>query len=358
MTFIKHATLPRDEQGNDPNDFRDDPGFIERIDRKKKPDLSWIGAFELTEQEVKELVDSDWIYENLIVHAHLIAIPASPGAGKTTILMHIAAEIAGEYEVVYVNADVGSGDVGTMQRMADEKGFHLLLPDMKAGLSIDDVVHKLIAMNQLDADYSNQVFFFDTLKKMVDVISKPKAKELYKVLRGLTAKGMTIILLAHTNKYDDTDGRPIYEGTGDLRSDVDELIYLIPKKNPDGSMTVSTDPISNTAKRRGTHQPITFEITQDRTVRRTDYVNTAQQVIAEKQREEDATVIEAITEAMEKDNYRQTEIVDWCREHHEIGRKSTEKVLRRYINGTNPLWTRKRGFQKNAWLYDLNKGEV
>ena len=38
------------------------------------------------------------------------------------------------------------------------------------------------------------------------------------------------------------NGKPIYEGTGDLRSDVDELIYFIPEKHEDGSMTVSTDP--------------------------------------------------------------------------------------------------------------------
>ena len=321
---------------------------------RREPDLNWISDFKLTDAEVSELTDPDWIYENLIIQGHLIAIPAIPGAGKTTIMLQIAGEIAPDYEVCYVMADTGQGEVKQMQAMADKAGFHLLLPDMKAGLSMDDVVNKITAMNELNADYSRYVFIFDTLKKMTDVINKSRAKELYKTLRGLTAKGMTIVLLAHTNKYTDLDGNPIYEGTGDLRSDVDDLIYFIPKKNDDDSLTVSTDPLSATAKRRGTHQPITFTITPDRKVSRADhYIDTAAVARAEHQREKDSTIIEAITEALQADKYRQAEIVDYCRVHHGIGRRSTEGVLRRYYKEPMPLWRRQRAFENNAWLYEL-----
>jgi len=69
--------------------------------------------------------------------------------------------------------------------------------------------------------------------------------------------------LAHTNKYDDKDGKPIYEGTGDLRNDFDELVYLIPVKNDDGSLVVSTllDKIRATGMKT-----YTFDITKDRQV--------------------------------------------------------------------------------------------
>ena len=53
--------------------------------------------------------------------------------------------------------------------------------------------------------FSGQVFIFDTLKKMTDVINKRAAKDLLATLRGLSTKGMTIILLAHTNKYKGAD---------------------------------------------------------------------------------------------------------------------------------------------------------
>ena len=320
---------------------------------KQAADLGWIENFKLTEQEVNELTDPKWIYENLLIQGHLLATPGAPGAAKTTIWLHIAGEIAVDYEVCYVMADVGSSDIKLMQRQADEHGFHLLLPDMKAGLSMQDVVRRITKMNEVNADYSRHVFIFDTLKKMTDVINKTKAKELYRILRGLTAKGMTVVLLAHTNKYNDAEGLPVYEGTGDLRADVDELIYFIPKKNPDGSLTVSTDPLSTTAKRRGTHQPITFNITRDREVSRADYVNTAAAVREEKQREEDAVIIEAITQALQAGKCKHTQIVAYCKERYGIGRRSTEPVLRRYRSGPFPFWERQKSLKDNAWIYEL-----
>lgn len=350
MTTIKTATLPRDERGNDPNDFRDDPEFVAKLAGKEKPRLGWIEGFKLTKEEAEELSNPEWIYENLIIQGHLIVIPAPPNGGKTTILMHIAGELAADYEVCYVNADVGSGDVKIMQAQADEKGFHLLLPDMKAGQSMDNVVGMITAMNEKDADYRNIIFFFDTLKKMTDVINKSKAKQLYKILRGLTAKGMTIILLAHTNKYNDGDGKPIYEGTGDTRSDVDELIYLISKKDEDGSMTVSTDP----DKVRGVFEPITFYISPDREVTRTNsFIDVASDIAAIRERERDSTIIEAITEVLQDGECKQVQIVDHCHEYHKIGRKPVERVLKHYCDPPNKLWNRRRAFEKNAWLYRL-----
>ena len=353
VTVIKRVRMPKDEKGNDPNDHRDDPEFVEKLNRKQLPNLGWIGKFKLTKEEAQELAHPEWIYEDLIVSGHVIAIVAAPGAGKTTIMLFIAGELAADYTVIYVNADVGQGDVKAMQAYANEKGFELLLPDMKVGLSMTDVVAQLEQMNSENADYRGIVFIFDTLKKMTDVINKARAKELYKTLRGLTAKGMTIPLLCHTNKYTDVDGNPIYEGTGDLRSDVDDLIYLIPKKN-DGSMTVSTDPLSSTAKRRGTHQPITFTITPERKVcREHGYVNTAAMARAERQREEDETIIDAITESLQAGKYRQTEIVGYCKESYGISRKATERVLTRYRSAPIHLWKREKGMEKNAWLYEL-----
>lgn len=318
---------------------------------RKKATLGWLNAFKLTEDEVNELVDPEWIYKDLIIKGHLIVIPADPGAGKTTIMLHVAGEIAGNYEVVYVNADVGSGDVKVMQHQADRKGFSLLLPDMKAGLSIMDVVNRLIEMNDDSMDYSGFVFIFDTFKKMVDVINKGKSKELFNTLRGLTAKGVTIVLLAHCNKYPDEDGHPIYEGVGDTRSDCDDLIYLIPKKNEDGSMTVSTDPLHPTAKRRGNHQPITFNLTAEREVSRADvYVDTQSQVADARQRQKDETIIDAINESIRAGSYRRTEIVGWCQERRIAGRRAVEGVLDRH---EGKLWTCQRGFQNNTHIYML-----
>lgn len=177
---------------------------------QKLDPLSWIDQFTLTDEEAAMIAEPEWVYPNLIIQGHVAVYPAPPNGGKTTIFSWIAGEISNKYQVFYVNADISGSDAKLMQAQAKENNFKLLLPDMKTGLSMNNVVDRLEVMNTQNQNYSNYVFIFDTLKKMTNIIQKDKAKSLYRTLRGLSAKGMTILLLAHTNKYNDAEGRPIY----------------------------------------------------------------------------------------------------------------------------------------------------
>lgn len=349
MTTIKQAILPKDPRGNDPNDWRGEQDFMAQIRPAETNGLNWTEQFTVTTEEAAKYDTPKWHYPNLIIKGHFIVIPAQPNGGKTTICMHIASELARNgLSVYYVNADVGQTDAKAMVEQADHGGFTLLLPDMKAGLSMQDVVDNLEQMNETGGDFSNVVFFFDTLKKMTDVINKSRAKELYKTLRSLSAKGMTIVLLAHTNKYADADGKPIFEGTADLRSDVDELIYFIPKRNEDGSMTVSTEP----DKVRGKFNPITFDILPDRTVcQRPEYVDVARAKKEQEQREADSPAIELITQAINAGELTEAKILAHVRNSGTgIGRRNVMRILARY---QGRIWGMERAFQNNAKQYFL-----
>ncbi len=353
MTKILEAVSPRDNKGNDPNDFRTDRRFLGRVlETAKQNDLDWTKAFTMSLDEANAIKSPEWVYPNLIIRGHLLAIPAPPNGGKTTILAWVSGEIASNYRVYYVNADISATDAKQAVIAAEAKNYTLLVPDMKAGLSMDNVIQKLVQMNDEGGDYSDIVFIFDTLKKMTDVINKSRAKELYKTLRGLTAKGMTIVLLAHTNKYSDADGKPVYEGTGDLRADVDELIYLIPQKRDDGSMVVSTDPLSSTSKVRGVFRPITFHITPDRDVSLApEFVDVASQNRIEMQREKDLPVIAAIESALDAGITSQTAILDHCKANHVFGWRVVQSVLKRWATGPDRLWDARKGFEKNRMDY-------
>lgn len=346
--------------GKDPNDAKDDKEFVDRLEkevskvsstliRKKKSIKEWAIGLTMTPEEANEISNPEWIYENLIIQGHLIAIPAEPNGGKTTILFQLAGDMVKKgYDVIYINADISGSDAKLMVKQANDTGVQLLLPDFK-GASMLKIVDQLIEFNDDETDFSGYIFIFDTLKKMTDVIQKQKAKKLYALLRSMTAKGATIILLAHTNKYKDNDGNPVFEGTGDLRSDVDELIYLIPDKKPDGSMVVSTKP----DKVRGAFEPISFEISATREVRQLgQFVDTAQLSKDKAQLEKDASVIELISEALIDGKPTQSEILKHCNPYG-VGRRACEIVLKRYRCGSNQLWKRERAFQKNAWNYEL-----
>jgi len=296
---------------------------------KVAPNFSWTESFTISEQEAKEISDPVWIYDNLIIQGHLIALPAPPNGGKTTILFEIACQLSEKgLNVIYVNADISASDAKNMIKTARERGVQLLLPEMKAGLSMKDVVDNFKKMNEQNADYSGYVVIFDTYKKMTDVISKSQSKEVLQILRGLTAKGMTIILLSHTNKYKDAEDNDVYEGTGDLRADVDELIYLVPQKNIDGSMTVSTRP----DKVRGDFDPVTFQISKDRQVTRSaEHIDVSAAIALKKDIEHDDDVINLIIQKLKSTTkVKRTELVAWVQSNTDIGRDSIIRILERW----------------------------
>ena len=310
--------------------------------------FAWTSEFTMTDAEIEDLADPEWVYENLIIAGHLIVIPAEPNAGKTTVLEWVCSRISDAYRVIYVNADISGGDAKIAYQRAKQGGYTLMLPDMKSGLSMDQVVANLEAMNESAADLSDVVMVFDTLKKMVDVINKREARQLYKTLRGLSAKGMTIILLAHTNKHKGDDGKPIFEGTGDLRADVDEMIYLIPLQHDDKSMTVSTEP----DKVRGQFERITFEIgpPPGRDVQQVDFVDVAKQRRHQAHLEADAEDIEIITTLLKGGSKKQGEIVAHCKDEG-LSRRRVLTLLKRYTRGDSALWVCRRGGEKNAAVY-------
>ena len=197
-------------------------------------------SMEVTEEIIQNIADAKFAWRQLIPQGHMIVFCAEANGGKTTLMVHISAEMSRDgYRVLYINADASASDIKYYKHHAMDYGYTLINPDLTNG-SADKVVDELRHLSTADSDFSKVVIILDTLKKFGDLMNKTKSKDFNSLLRTLTSKGMTVICLAHTNKYSDKDGKPMYEGTGDTRNDFDELIYLIPVRNPNGSTTVST----------------------------------------------------------------------------------------------------------------------
>lgn len=329
--------------------------FIRDPSESDSDPLNWTGEFTVTAEEVAEFGSPEWLIKNLIIRHHIVVLAADPGAGKTTICTNIAGELVkAGCRVVYVLADIGQSGVKHYHDMAEANGWDLLLPDIKVGQSMDSVVDRLVEMNATGDNFDGVVMLFDTLKKMVDVINKRSAKAIFQLFRSLTAKGLTIVLLAHTNKYTGEDGEPIFEGTHDIKTDSDDLIYLIPMKRDDGVIVASTKP-SN--KVRGAFEPITFEIGKDRSVVQLDnYIDTAAEVKAKHQLEADAVEIDAILDAIKAGNHKQSEIISYCKEQ-KISSRKVRRILPQYSQHCQiKMWYCTKGMN-NAWLYYLpNQG--
>lgn len=329
-------TLPTSSPGNE--------GVVPKVNQRLKG-LSSLLTLQTTDDMMSKIEHATFAWKKLIVQGHICAVVAKPNGGKTTIMTYAAGQMAQSgYQVLYVNVDAGAGDLKVYHDHAKNNGYTLIAPDMVEGKSARSVVAMLQEMADSGEELSNVVMIFDTLKKFAEVMSKTQGKVFYALLRKLTALGMTAVLLAHTNKYDDENGKPIYEGTGDLKSDIDEMVYLIPIKAEDGSITVSTD----VDKKRAATEDATFYISPTRVVTEAvAYVNTLDQAHALNQLSQDADAISFILESIHPNCQSLNQLVETSKKHSlGFSRKRLEEVLIRYCGEESAFhkWDREQGF--------------
>ncbi len=230
---------------------------------------SILEEFEVKQEYVDKLGEEEFLYDDLIISLHILVLIASSGGGKTTFLFfHVAAQLAKKgCTVWYIDADSPASDHRKMKAFADEHGFHFLIPDVNIGTSVDTLKQKITALANSKQDLSGYVFFFDTLKKFIDLMAKKSAKDFFVLMRKLTKLGATVVLPGHANKHRDSDGNLVFEGVGDVRSDTDDLIFFEKTKRADGSIDVTTVVDTDKgAKVRGIFKPFSFHIDQDRNV--------------------------------------------------------------------------------------------
>jgi hypothetical protein len=291
-------------------------------------------SMEVTEEIVKNIADAKFAWRRLIPEGHMIAICSKANGGKTTLMVHIAGDMAKDgYRVIYINADASASDIKEYKHHAMEYGYTLINPDLTNGTA-DKVIEELRFASTSKSDCSKVVIVLDTLKKFGDMMNKAKSKQFNSLLRTLTAKGITVICLAHTNKHDDKDGKPIFEGTGDLRNDFDELIYLIPIRNPDGTTTVST----LKDKTRADIRDESFVITADREVKLLEHhIDTLAISEWQKNLADDEQVIKFILEHISPISKTATELRTIAiNTNVKYSRNRLEGVLKRYSAGNSP----------------------
>jgi hypothetical protein len=300
----------------------------------------------LDTEDVKSMEEATFIIPNLIVRGHLHAFIAEANGGKTALMVHQAAKMAEiGFEVYYVNADAGPGDLKRHFAHAKQHNYEVIAPDAKQGGSPEQVVALFKQAASDGVNMSNAVFILDTLKKFTEVIQKSDAKEFYKLLRKLTVKGATVIMLGHSNKYRGEDGKQVYEGTADLRNDVDNLIYLNSVKNElTNRLEITTQP----DKIRADFQPRSFFVNlADRSIEEPDEVIQ----ILDKERQ---MALRYAKEAIGNGINTKVAITKFIKEKMELGKNRLLKFLDEFSSGPTPSIYAKAGGDKNAIVYSLN----
>lgn len=296
--------------------------------------ITKLRQFAVTQEQVDNMTETRMIWRALIALSHL-AVWAAPGnGGKTTIAKLAAAELSRDgFTVMFFQEDASAGDLPALFEHAKAHGYLLLNSTLNKG-SPQDQINTLYELIDTDADLANYVLFFDTMKKFVDVMQKGGAREFFQLMRSLTTRGATVVLLGHTNKHLGLDGKLIFEGVGDVRNDVDELLYIESTEDkPTAVVTMTIRP----DKVRCEVKETTFRL--DKNTMRVTVLESVIDVAAierrQRQLKDDADLITVVRGVLKNGAMPSTTLVAKVMSISGVGRPTASRIINRYL-GTDP----------------------
>jgi hypothetical protein len=309
--------------------------------------LDGLMRWAVTDEKVKDMQATRLIWRDLLAETHLITWMAPGNGGKTSLALFAAGELARDgFKVFFFQEDAASGDLPALQDHARNHGYTLLSSTL-AGTGTDEQVTYLRALGMAqDADgLRGAVFIFDTLKKYLDLMSKGGARDFFKMLRALTMRGATVLLLGHTNKHLGADGKRVFEGVGDVRNDVDELAYLeSTERDPLGRVTITLRH-DKTRSRVEVEASFLLDTSTREVTPLAAPVNVRALAEEKRQRDEDEPVIAVVRRALADGPVLFTSLRRTVAANSRIGEKAAAKVIERYLD---KLWDEDRKRANNA----------
>jgi hypothetical protein len=322
------------------------------------------------EMEKKMLADK-FVLGRIAIYGQATAIYAKPNTGKTLLTLWLliqavnAKSIAGT-DVFYINADDNYRGLVEKLKLAERHGFEMLAPGHN-GFEANLFVAYMQAMIR-DKTAHGKIIILDTLKKFADLMDKKTSTNFMNVGREFTANGGTLILLAHTNKNRDGEGKVVFGGTSDIVDDVDCAYTLDEVGSAQGKKSVLFENI----KARGdvdTEAGYAYSTAQGQTYeQRLNSIESLDKTTAEQakqerrtneQMEKDGAVISAILEALEQGHTLKTDLVDDAHRNGGFSKARVNKVLAAYTGsdyGKGHRWYIVPG-NRNAKTYSaLNQG--
>lgn len=290
--------------------------------------LAALEQWVVTDEQVQAMKSTRMIWRDIIALSHLSVWSAPGNGGKTTLAKFAAGELAPSYKVLFFQEDASAGDLPALHEHARAYGYQMLNSTL-AGSSSDDQIDVLRDLATRQVDLSGVVMIFDTMKKYADLMSKGGSREFFKLMRALTQRGATVVLLGHTNKHKGLDGKLIFEGVGDVRNDVDELIYIeATEKDPAGIVTLTMRP----DKVRCAVRPATFTLdTATMVVSALDQVvDVASVLSAQRRRDEDAPLTQRFCQLLAKGGMKHTDLINAVVRSTDATRSKVNAVFDRY----------------------------
>ena len=316
----------------------------------------------------KQMLADVFVLGRLALLGQVTHFYAAPNAGKTLITMWLLAGgiEAGTIEpgnVFYINADDSHKGLVQKTELAEKLGFEMLAPGYN-GFEIKQFSKYLKSMIE-ENSATGVILILDTVKKFTSLMNKNDAADFGTLLREFSLKGGTVIGLAHVNKHRNEDGKPVYQGTTDLKDDADCTYILDITKDGDEYRTVTftNDKNRGDVAREATYKYLckpsalwVEKYSSINTVGEDELERIKAQVETDRRLQKNAGCIDAIILALSSGPLIQGKVLSRVHESDGFSSKKTREVLKAHCGSKNhygQFWMEKKG-EKNASEYSLN----
>lgn len=286
-----------------------------------------------------KMMADKYVLGRIAILGQATAIYAKPNSGKTLLTLHLLIEsvAAGNIngaDVFYINADDTYKGLVQKLELAEKYGFWMLAPGH--GNFDSDMLLRILQKMIEEGTATGKVLILDTLKKFTDIMDKRVSSNFGKVMREFVSHGGTLIMLAHTNKNRDTNGKVVFSGTSDIVDDADCAYTLDATDTGSDTKTVLFE---NFKQRGDVAREVAYTYS---TTEKQNYLDLLESVCeldeAKKQAHQDharivqmlernTDIIEAITEALDSGVCLKTELIDQASKASGISKPKIGKAL-------------------------------
>lgn len=296
-----------------------------------------------------EKMKSDtYILKDLAIAGQMTVFYAAPNTGKTLIVLKMLIDsikcgsIKAEY-VYFINADDNARGMVTKLELAEMYGFKMLAPNHE-GFTVaafEGVINHLVHTN----DCAGKVVILDTVKKFTDIMNKQASTMFGTMMRAFSSKGGSVIMLAHTNKNRDGEGKRVFAGTSDLLEDCDCSYIMDVTVSPSLNGSEKLVTFENNKQRGDVAQKLNVYYRSQQGMSYNDLMATvevrgeldAKQILlvadVEQSRQDNIEIITAITDTIAEGITLKTDIINTVAKAIAAPKARVRKVLEKHIGG-------------------------
>jgi hypothetical protein len=321
------------------------------------------------EELEKEAQSATYVAGKVALQGQITVWFAGPNTGKTLLALKLVSDArkdsGSDLRIYHLNLDDDQNGIIEKTHLGNRHDFFVMPPDELSNpfYNFTEIVEKLVDTKAA----KRTLLILDTIKKFTDVMDKGSSSKFMTLCRRFTAAGGTIIALAHTNKRNDADGRPIPGGTSDVLDDSDcAYVMQIERDEPIAGGVRRYVKFSNSKARGAVARDAmySYEVNDEGDYSRMFYsvkpANAGEleelkrkEQIKQEQRNDEG-LIQEICEHLSERSWSQTDLVKTVMGSTSVSRNQILGCLNRWSCAAEDggLWVKKAG-DNNAKIYTL-----